>query len=235
MNTPITGRIYHIVDKLTGRAIKVGSTTRRIEQRFGQSDYRKKYTHHKIVEVKQIQSTDLDWYDPKDAYCPFLWHLVASEHIEMLRVGSYRSTPLSNMISPLLQKYRSKFGLSEFSSQGGRKGGRSNVVSGHLRSISSKGGKSGDGVAKRRNGLDLLKQKRGVFAPGIASLGGLIGGPKAGRIAVESGQLARLRTSEHQSIASKTANHNRWHVKRNIKNPECKLCQGINNGTDVLQ
>ena len=180
MNTPIIGKIYHVVDNTTNEVIKVGSTIRRVEQRFNQTDYKKRYTNHRIVEVKRIESTDLDWYDSKDAYCPFLWHLVASEHIEMLRAGTYRSNALSNLLSPLLQKYYSKFGLSEFSSIGGTRGGQSNVFSGHLRSISSKGGKSGNPSVKRRNGLNLMKQKRGVFAPGIASLGGKMGGPKAG-------------------------------------------------------
>jgi len=225
MNVPVVGKIYNVVDNITNKIVKVGSTIRKVEQRFNQSDYKNRFTNHRIVEVKRIESTDLDWYDPRDAYCPFLWHLVASEHNEILRVGTYRSGPLSNLLSPLLQKYNSKFGLSEFSSIGGTKGGRTNVASGHLRSISSKGGKSCDPSIKRKNGLNLLAQKRGVFAPGVASSGGKAGGPKSGRIAVESGQLASLRTFEHQSNASKFANHNRWHVKRNIINPECKLCQ----------
>lgn len=54
--------------------------------------------------------------------------------------------------------------------------------------------------------------------------GGKIGGKTQGRINVESGQLASLRTLEHQSKAGRLANHNRWHIKRTIWNPNCKLC-----------
>ncbi len=224
MNTVVIGKIYHVVDKTTNEIIKVGSTTRKIEQRFAQKDYKTRYTNHRIVEVKSIKSTDDNWYDPKDAYCPFLWHLVASEHIEMLRAGTYRSNPLSNLISPLLQKYHSKFGLSEFSSIGGKKGGAEHVRSGHLRSISSKGGKKGGAISGYKNGKALLKSKRGVFAPGVAVRGGKAGGPVSGRMAVESGQLAGLRTLEHQRFASLHANHTRWHLNRGIKKDGCKLC-----------
>jgi hypothetical protein len=228
MNTKITGRIYHVIDKSTGNVIKVGSTTRRLDQRFNQTDYKKKYRNHFLVEVKIIKSDDSDWYDPKISDCPFLWHLAASEHMEMMRVGTYRSGPLSNFFSPIDQKYFSRFGLSELSSMGGKIGGSSNVRSGHLKSISSKGGLSGGFSNGHINGLALAKAHKGVCAPGIAAKGGRIGGPKAGKMAVESGQLEGLRTPEHQSKAGRSANHNRWHVNRNIINPNCKLCKEPN-------
>jgi hypothetical protein len=34
MNTPIVGRIYHVVDKTTQEVVKVGSTIRTLEKRF---------------------------------------------------------------------------------------------------------------------------------------------------------------------------------------------------------
>ena len=220
------GRIYHVVDKTTGDVVKVGSTTRRLDQRFNQPDYKKKYTNHFIREVKTIESSEFDWYDPKDSYCPFLWHLVASEHLEILKQGTFRKSSLSNRFSPLDQKYFHRFGVSYLSAEGGRIGGAGHVKSGHLRSISSKGGKSSGPSNGRKNGLKLAVEKRGVCAPGMGNKGGRIGGPISGRMAVESGQLASLRTFEHQSDASKHANHNRWHVKRNIVNQNCILCKG---------
>jgi hypothetical protein len=51
------------------------------------------------------------------------------------------------------------------------------------------------------------------------------GGKVAGRRAVKSGQLARLRTPKHQSAAGRAANHKRWHVKRSAVNPKCELCK----------
>lgn len=230
MNILVMGKIYHIIDKTTGEIIKVGSTIRTIEQRFRQSDYQKRYKNHFIKEVKLINSSKLDWYDPKDSYCPFLWHLVAAEHLEMLRVNTFRKSKLSNLFSPLDQKFFSRFGVSHLSSIGGQIGGRSHVLSGHLKSISSKGGKAGGSRNGHINGLALVKAKRGLFKPGIASKGGKIGGPICGRIAAESGQLAKLRTFEHQSKAGKSVNHNRWHINRNIINPQCALCQELNNG-----
>jgi hypothetical protein len=228
MNKIVKGIIYHVVDKTTKQVIKVGSTIRTLDQRFKQADYKKNYINHFLIEAKTIESSDLDWYDPKDSDCPFLWHLIASEHIEIVKMGTYRSSPLSNFFSPIDQKYFSKFGLSELSSLGGKKGGRRNVESGHLKSISSKGGLASGFSNGRKNGLILAREKRGVCAPGTAVKGGKAGGPKAGRIAVESGQLESLRTFEHQSQAGKVANHNRWHVKRNIINPNCKLCKDNN-------
>ena len=225
MNTQITGRIYHVVDKSTNKVIKVGSTTRLLSQRFRQSDYKNKYTNHFLAEVKTFKSSDLDWYDPKDSSCPFLWHLVCAEHIEMLKMDTYRKGPLSNFFSPIDQKVFSKFGLSELSSLGGKIGGRTNVNSGHLKSISSKGGSAGGPSNGKKNGLVLAQQGRGICAAGMASKGGKVGGPKAGRIAVDSGQLNSLRTFEHQSKASQSSNHIRWHLNRNIINPSCRLCK----------
>jgi group I intron endonuclease len=44
------------------------------------------------------------------------------------------------------------------------------------------------------------------------------------------GRVFSTETRRRMSVAC----HKRHHVARGINNPECKLCQGINNGTDVL-
>ena len=225
MNISVVGKIYRVVDKATNKIVKIGSTTRTIQQRFGQSDYKRKYKNHFVEEVKTISSSELDWYDPNDSYCPFLWHLAASEHLEMLSARTFRTSDLSNLFSPLDQKFFNRFGSHHLSSLGGQIGGRTHVSSGHLKSISSKGGLSSGPSNGRVNGTALFKAKKGLFKyPSIAVRGGKAGGRVSGRIAVESGQLASLRTTEHQSKASKSANHNRWHLNRNIVNPNCSLC-----------
>jgi hypothetical protein len=100
------------------------------------------------------------------------------------------------------------------------------VAIGQLRSITSVGGRH-SGLQNALNG-ELSRRGR-----------------NGGRSAVESGQLASIRTFENcskggrqsglaavasgqlQSITSKggrAANHSRWHVKRWIVNPECEFC-----------
>lgn len=63
-------------------------------------------------------------------------------------------------------------------------------------------------------------------------IGGKVGGPIAGRKNVESGHWASLKTKEHQSkagsvggkIGGVVSTHNRYHILRNIQNPNCSLC-----------
>jgi hypothetical protein len=50
---------------------------------------------------------------------------------------------------------------------------------------------------------------RHKLTPEEAALGGSRGGPKAGRRAVESGDLASYRTPEHQRIAATCSAHQR--------------------------
>jgi hypothetical protein len=121
MNTPIVGRIYDIVDKTTGEIVKVGSTIRSLKKRFSYPDYRTKYVNHFIREFKTIQSSDADWYEQGNPFCPFLWHLVASEHIRMLEAGTYRKDRFSNKWSPLNQKYHGFDGTTRTFSEDERK------------------------------------------------------------------------------------------------------------------
>lgn len=234
MNIPIVGRIYHVVDRTTGEVVKVGSTIRSLRARFNHSDYKTKYKNHFLSDVKILVSNDLDPYNPEDPYCPFLWHLVASEHLEMIRANTFRNHNLSNKQSPLDQKLFGFFGARDLSVLGGKIGGRKNVLSGHLKSISSKGGQAAGLINGRLNGLILARLKKGVCDPKIASKGGQLGGPVSGRIAVSTGQLASLRTPQHQSAAARVSNHIRWHINRNTVNPKCSLCnERKNNGSSV--
>lgn len=221
MNIPIIGRIYHVVNKTTSQIVKVGSTIRALEKRW--SFYPKNYSNHFLRLVKEIVSSDLDWYDPKNSGCPFLWHLVAAEHLEAVRMETFNNGPLSNKISPLLQKYTG-FDSSSFAKAGGevggiktrdkklgihnpkfnktvaaRKGGLKSVESGHLQSVSSKGGLA--------CGALMEKEKKGIFSPDYDRVAA---GRKYGKI---SGK-----------IGGPKGMHTRWHVNRGLVSNQCKYC-----------
>lgn len=176
MNTKVTGRIYHVVDKTTGEVIKVGSTIQTLAQRFRKHDYRKKYTNHFLREARSFESSDLDEYRPEDSHCPFLWHLVAAEHLEILRMGTYRKTRFSNQRWPLDQKFCG-FDGTEHCFIGGINAGRIAVASKQIFELGKEHGR------KRKI------EGTGIFAPGMAIKGGQIQGKVQGRKNVESGLL----------------------------------------------
>ena len=171
-NIPVVGTVYHVVKKDTGRTIKVGSTIQPLHKRA--KGYKKKYPDCFLREVFRIQSSPADdnWYgfagvhQPKKAFCPFLWRLVHSEHLEILKMGTFRilDEPRSNQQFPIFQKLdgfdgadiasiggqiggRRSFILHGSpwtlagSAKGGRAAGRKNVESGHLVLVASKGGR----------------------------------------------------------------------------------------------
>ena len=221
INIPIIGSIYHVVNKTTNQVVKVGSTIRTLEKRW--SFYDKNFSNHYLRLVKEIESSDLDWYDSENSDCPFLWHLYAAEHLEIVRAGTFNNGPLSNKISPLVQKYIG-FDASEFAKAGGaaggiktrneglgihspnfdrvpgaRKGGLKNVESGHLQSISSKGGLT--------CGAMMQEKKLGIFSPDYDRVAA---GRKYGKI---SGK-----------IGGPKGMHIRWHVNRSLVSQNCKHC-----------
>jgi hypothetical protein len=145
-------------------------------------------------------------------------------------------------------------------SAAGRKGGR---IGGHITGRKTK--ENGTGIfaltpeqrsaAGRIGGRKIKENGTGIFAPGSQAKGGLHSQEthkkngtgcysreqqvKGGRISglknVESGQLASLRTPEHQAKAGRAGgpagaritNHLRWHVKRGIVNLDCSLCRRV--------
>jgi hypothetical protein len=268
INVPKIGRIYHVVDKTTLDVVKVGSTIYSLHKRFN-AEYRRKYNNHFLQEVRTIESSNLDWYDPNNSDCPFLWHLAAAEHMEIVRMGLFNNQRFSNKISPLVQKaigfdgsvagsiggfisgvinasngHMASLGRSgigprtshrlhpDLAKSIGRRNvesgqiqalGRKNVESGHLRRITtsescSKGGKLGGRKNVESGHMERMRSK---ITPEMRSDIGRKGGIVAGQIAVETGQLLSLLTPEHQAFAS----HSRWHVRRNIVSPTCKLCK----------
>jgi hypothetical protein len=224
INTLITGRIYCVVDKATEQVVKVGSTIRTLEKRWSFYD-KEKFSNHYLRLVKEIKSSEEDWYDPENSDCPFLWHLMAAEHLEIVKAKTFDSGSFSNRVSPLVQKFggfdaieAGKIGalIGGYASldmlrgihnpdfdhtPGARKGGLKNVESGHLQSISSKGGKA--------CGALMEKEKKGIFSPNYDRVAA---GRKYGKI---SGK-----------IGGPKGMHTRWHVNRGIVSSQCKHCAG---------
>lgn len=184
-NVPKIGRIYHVVDKTTGEVVKVGSTIRPICKRW--NTYNKnKYNNHFLKEVRIIKSSEFDLYDKNDPYCPFLWHLVAAEHLEILRMGTFNKGSLSNKISPLTQK-ASGFDGSVAGRIGGTAAGITNTASGRVRTMWSLESsiKSGLAAVERGDGIHALtfEQRREA---------GIKGGNIVGKKHVDSGWAKML-------------------------------------------
>jgi hypothetical protein len=160
----------------------------------------------------------------------------------------------TNIYSREHQRKAARAGAQKGGLIGGRKGGlsRSPAKLAALRELAhvnknEKRGIFGITVEQRRlnarkAGLRNRELKRGIFARSPEQMSkdgrkaalcltreqrqalGRKMGSIMGRRNVENGHLARLRTSEHQSMASKAANHKRWHARRSIVNPNCSLC-----------
>lgn len=256
MNTPIIGRIYHVVDKATGEVIKVGSTIQTLSRRFSDSFYKKRYTNHFLLLCKEIHSSDLDWYESGNPYCPFLWHLAASEHREILRANTFRKGPLSNKRSPLDEKY---FGFDAVAAStcvtldqmrlNGATQGKRNVESGLLTRI----GSLRPLESRKLSGAFIKEQGLGIFSltKEEQRINARQGGLAAGRLATESGQVQRLAALQKENktgifalgmkakgghisgtqnavngVLAK-ARHVHWHVNRNMVSLVCSFCQGV--------
>lgn len=95
------------------------------------------------------------------------------------------------------------------------------------------GGKKGGKTQGRIEALTGHGVKN--FTREVCAKGGHTQGLIQGRKNVENGHLASLRTKEHQSRAGRMGalmggpkgRHTRWHINRNIANPNCSLCKGI--------
>lgn len=222
-NTPIIGRIYHVVDKTTGEVVKVGSTIQGLRKRFGDRDYKKKYVNHFLREAKTILSTELDWYEKGNAYCPFLWHLVAAEHLEMLHMNTYRKGRFSNQLSPLDQKFFGFDGVEygrignlllprEARVRGGQTRGKQNVDSGWMSEL----GKSMPHDRRIKNSSVGGKKRAESFSSEYQSKAGRISGLVAGRKLAESGHFIKI---------AGMGGHVRWHLNRNTISKNCNFCK----------
>ena len=221
MNTLIIGRVYHVVDKTTGEVVKVGSTIRTLEKRWNFYD-KEKFSNHFLRLVKEIKSSDLDWYDPDNSKCPFLWHLMASEHMEIVRAGTFNSGPLSNKLSPLVQKYNG-FDANEAAKLGG--------VTGGFATWNKKTGIHSPDFdrAPTSRKVGLHNVKNGHLAA-ISSAGGKVSGLIQGRKNAESGRMREV-----QKMGLGAGAHTNWHINGAYSrtgnwigpksNPDCKFCK----------
>jgi hypothetical protein len=234
-NTPKTGRIYHVVDKMTGEIVKVGSTVSTLRRRWCAYD-KQRYCNHFLKEVRQIESSDLDWYEPKNPFCPFLWHLVASEHIEIVKQGTFRIGKLSNRHSPLDQKSRG-FDVTAISEDAGRLAGAIRVSMDDWEEVSAKGraaawesNRINPAIAELGRVQGRKNSESGHMAA-IQKLGRSLGG--AAGCATNHAKKNEFGKSIHAikmgSIGGKkggiASNHLRWHVKRGLTSSDCPLCK----------
>jgi hypothetical protein len=144
--------------------------------------------------------------------------------------------------------------LGRKNAENGRIQGRKNVESGHMQALHRKNVESGhlDRI-RRLAALSLTPEQRSKFGHVGGSIGGRISGPIQGRKNVESGHIQELgriqgcKNVENGHIQSlgraqgrknienghlaritvlggRAASHIRWHVRRGIINPNCRLC-----------
>jgi hypothetical protein len=152
------------------------------------------------------------------------------ETIWMFRFHTWRGYPGGmNLLIPGSQDYK-------------RIGKIRGLLTASIPGHTARAGRIGGSIAGPSNGRKLLERKRGLFGRTKEKIiedarkGGLVGGLTAGKIARDSGQLAALRTPEHQREAGrksaarlggmpKNGLHVRWHVKRNKPNLKCNFCR----------
>jgi hypothetical protein len=162
------------------------------------------------------------------------------------QLQSARLTGLRAAESGQIQKLGMQFGP-----ENGRRQGQHNVETGHLDTVRtkvscSKGGqanaKSGwaaqlgrSGVGGRISGskaaasgqiqaLGYVQGRLNVENGHLDSIRSLANQVKGGRVSgknrVESGHMAKIQTPENRA----KANHVRWHINRNVLNPNCSFC-----------
>jgi hypothetical protein len=103
-----------------------------------------------------------------------------------------------------------RIATAEVRAKGGRTSGQNHVASGHIQELG------------RTQGKKNVESGRlaGIITQEIRARGGRA----SGRLKVESGEIYRMPTPESCAKGGLFGNHIRWHSKRNIVNPACKLC-----------
>ncbi len=178
-----SGRIYEVF--IDNKSVKVGSTILSLARRRVKG-YTKQFGPG--VELRLIREISRPAeYSDSD----FNFYLKACEAMDIARRKTYVDDGGLNKISPLIQALGHPMLEAEMgklgSSLGGRLGGRKNVESGHIQALARKMVESGR-LAEIRNSPRTKEAQR-----------------KAGRKAVESGQLARACTFEVRSKSGRKA------------------------------
>ena len=169
------GIVYHVIDKSTNECVRVGSTIQGLKTRWCKYD-KKKFSNHKLVEYRRIESSIEDMFVKGDPLCSFVWHLIAAEHLEMLRMGTFQTGPLSNHQSPLDQKL---FGFDP--AVAGKVGGAVTLSRGGAKYLEKSRTKEHQTRAGKLGCLASKKKQVGIFAPGFAKKNGHLYGPAGGR------------------------------------------------------
>jgi hypothetical protein len=176
-----------------------------------------KYKNHFLKEVHVIHSSEFDWFEKGNPDSPFLWHLIAAEHMEMLRAGTFRRGPFSNQQSPLDQKFCGFDGV-EFSILGGFVQGKKNVQSGHWATLQTRehkvmAAKVAGAKARDTGQINSIKTyaSSALGAKNQKIEDKARGGSTQGNRNVKNGHLERIR-------------HIKNHVKRNVVFPLCRFC-----------
>jgi len=168
-------------------------------------------------------------------------HLNSMETAWMVLYATLSSVGGMNLTLPGSDDYRNLGKLG--GPIGGRIAGRKNIESGHITALGRKNVESGRLAALGRIGgrvAGRIAVESGQLAS-VASLGGRV----SGRANAESGHITALarsgvggrkggpiggKSKSPKKLAAcasnfRIASHNRWHVRRNIINPNCELCR----------
>lgn len=192
---------------------------------------------HGICNVKKGISTREVWFakemDKLVGPAPFL----TDDQISFLKFRASEIGRKGGLTAALKEENRNrikKYRTLETCSDGGKKGGAVNVKTGQIISLGYKQGKKN----KENGHWDKIKILGNVFDSNW--------GRKQGLKNVANGHLASLdqgrKNAEKPNYMSEIGklggkkggaivSHTRWHVKRNIVNPNCSLCQKA--GRDV--
>jgi hypothetical protein len=210
------GIVYHVIDKSTNQCVRVGSTIQGLQTRWYKYN-KKKFSNHRLEEHQRIESSEEDLFIKGDPLCPFVWHLIAAEHLEILRMGTFRVGPLSNHQSPLDQKL---FGFDP--AVAGKIGGAITLSRGGAKYLEKARTKEHQRRAGRLGCLASKNKRTAIFAPGFAQKNGRLYGSAGGKRCWE---LHPDKTPFRLSKAQPLGNHTRWHVNRGIIKPGCKFCE----------
>lgn len=199
-------RIYDVVDLISGKVIKIGSTYQTLEKRWASKDYQRnvKYEICRLVLAREFEWPDAD----KE------FGIILARVREQIRIGQQH-----------LWRDETKDNRSNYEQP------VSTLMKGFDWSVISIAGGIASSQKKANTGQDIEIGKRigSIYGPrnadsGLMSRIGKIYGHINGMKNVENGQLAKLRTPEHQSFAGRAAAHARWNHSGFLD--KCQRCSG---------
>lgn len=207
----------------------VGSTVKTLEQRR-KNKYPKRFGS--TVELRLIREIPRP-----EGYLDFDYnfYLKACEAMDIARKKTYVEDGGLNRISPLIQALGHPMLEREMGRIGGRTAARKNIESGQVAKIATyesraKGGRTGSRKHNELYGNPATSEGRAKAGRTNIESGQVLKlGYKQGRKNAESGYIQAL---GHKQGCKNAKNghlarirHIRWHVNRNLNNPNCELCR----------